>query len=149
MRIVLAALAVALIAGCGSSQPRLTRAEFTQRATAICSRYATYLQGLRGGLQAGNVAQEEAVVAQALPVVRAGHDELRTLRPPQELQDAYDRWLDVSDREVKAIEQLADALKQNDFNGAVSALKDLSGTNVAQQQADAGELGLTACDRSA
>ena len=99
--------------------------------------------------ETGNVAQEEAVVAQALPVVRAGHDELRTLRPPQELQDAYDRWLDVSDREVKAIEQLADALKQNDFNGAVSALKDLSGTNVAQQQADAGELGLTACDRSA
>jgi hypothetical protein len=148
MRITIALLAVALLAGCGSSQPRLTKAEFTQRASAICSRYSTYLQGLRAGVQAGNVAQEQALVAQALPVIRSGHDELRTLRPPQELQAAYDRWLDASDREVKAVEQLADALQSNDFDGALSAVKSLAGTNLAQLQADSAALGLTECESS-
>jgi hypothetical protein len=146
MRIVLAVLAVALLAGCGGSQPRLTRAEFTQRASAICSRYATYLQGLRAGMQAGNVAQEQAVVAQALPVIRSGHDELRTLRPPQELQAAYDRWLDASDRQVKAVEQLADALQKSDLAGAASAIESLGGTDFAQLQADSAALGLTRCE---
>ena len=148
MRIVLACLAVAALAGCGSSQPRLTRAEFTQRATAICSRYATYLQGLRSGLTTGDAAEAQAAVEQVVPIMRSGTDELRTLRPPQELQGPYDRWLDVTELELESFEQLQEAIQKSDLQGLVDAVKNVGGTDLQQQQADAAELGLTECASS-
>ncbi|HSS81169.1 MAG TPA: hypothetical protein VLK24_08240 [Gaiellaceae bacterium] len=148
MRISLAALAVVLLAGCGSSQPRLTKAEFTQRATAICSRYGTYLQGLRSNLTAGNAAQAQAAIAQVLPIVRSGIDELQTLRPPQELQDAYDRWLAATDLQLKTVERMQKAAQKNDLAGMVAAIKTLGGTDLQQLQVDSATLGLTGCASS-
>jgi hypothetical protein len=84
-------------------------------------------------------------VTQALPVVRAGNDELRTLRPPAGLQDAYNRWLDTSDRQVKGLQQLEDAAAKSDVSGVVAGLKTLAGTNVEQARLDTATLGLTSC----
>jgi hypothetical protein len=141
--------ATALVAGCGSSQPRLTRAEFTQRANAVCARYTALVQGVVGSASQSNLASVEAAVTQALPVVRAGNDELRTLRPPAELQDAYNRWLDTSDRQVKGLQQLEDAAAKSDVNGVVAGLKTLAGTNVEQARLDTETLGLTSCSTAA
>ena len=145
MRVVVAVVAVGLLAGCGSSEPRLTKAQFTERANAICSRYATYLSGLTSR----DVAQMQATIAKALPVLRAGNDELRTLRPPVELQDAYDRWLDASDLQLKTIERVQEDVQKNDVADAVAALKTLAGTNLQQLKADSSALGLTACYQAA
>lgn len=142
----LIAVALAFLAGgCGSDPPRLTQAEFTRQANAVCSRYATLVGGLTSGITPGNVAQAEASVTQALPVIRAGHDELRALRPPAGLQDAYDRLLDDSDRQLDAVEKLEDALQKNDLDGAISAVKTLASADVAQERADAAQVGLSRC----
>ena len=141
---MLVAVAV-LVAGCGGSQPRLTRAAFSQRANAVCARYTTLVRSVVSSAASTNLMSVQTAVTQALPVARAGNDELRGLRPPTELQDAWDRWLDASDRQLKGLEQLENAAEKSDVDGVVAALKTLAGTNVGQARLDAAALGLSEC----
>jgi hypothetical protein len=140
--------AAVVAAGCGSSQPRLTQAQFTQQANAVCTRYITLVRGVMSSAASPNLASVQASVAQALPVVRAGNDELRSLRPPAELQDAYDRWLDASDRQVDGLQQLEDAVARSDVHGAANALTTLVDANAEQTRLDFASLGLTECGKA-
>jgi hypothetical protein len=126
----------------------LTQAQFTQQANAVCTRYITLVRGVMSSATSTNLASVQASVTQALPVVRAGNDELRRLRPPEELQSAYDRWLDASDRQLDALQKLEDAVARSDVNGAVEAMKTLAEANTEQAQIDLAALGLTECGKT-
>jgi hypothetical protein len=126
----------------------LTQAQFTRQANAVCTRYITLVRGVMSSATSTNLASVQASVTQALPVVRAGNDELRRLRPPEELQSAYDRWLDASDRQLDALQKLEDAVARSDVNGAVEAMKTLAEANTEQAQIDLAALGLTECGKT-
>jgi hypothetical protein len=106
---------VALVAvpGCGGgdSGERLSKAEFIRRADAVCSKYEARLDALG---QPTNVSELQTFADKALPIAKDGREELGALKPPSDLQDTYDAWLEQGDEAIEIVERLRDAAADND-----------------------------------
>jgi hypothetical protein len=142
---VVAVLATTVVvAGCGGSD-RLTKSEFMSQADAVCAKYEQKIRSAMRGIPAGNEAQLAGAIERVLPVIRTGNDELRDLKPPENLQDRYDRWLQIGDDEVAAAQKLHDALRDGDRQGVQSAFADLQKADARQDRLAREELGLNGC----
>jgi hypothetical protein len=146
-RLAVALAALALVAGgCGGDGgKRLTKREFVRQASAVCARYEQRVQSALSGVRPGDQRRLAQSITKALPVIRKGNDELRELRPPTELQDRFDRWLRIADDEVETVEDLRDALRDNDGTAARKAFAELQEKSREQDRLSAQELGLTRC----
>ncbi|HLM37782.1 MAG TPA: hypothetical protein VK287_08385 [Gaiellaceae bacterium] len=143
---LLALSALPLVAGgCGSTDKRLTKAEFVERANAICARYEQRVQNRMAGIPAGNEKQLASSIEKVLPVIREGNDELRSLKPPESLQGHYDRWMRIADAEVAAASKLQNALRTSDRKTIQSAFAELQTRDVDQDRLARKELGLNGC----
>jgi hypothetical protein len=139
------ALAAALVAaGCGGKS-RLSRAEFVQRANAICVKYEQKVTRAMAGINPGDQSQLAGAIDKALPVIREGNDKLRALAPPKQLQNQYDRWLKIADDEVAAATQLRDALKSKDAREMQRAFQKLQASDAGQDRIARADLGLSRC----
>jgi hypothetical protein len=145
-RIVLLAVAALFVAGCGSS--RLSRSEFVQRANAVCTKYEQKVTRAMAGINPGDQTQLAGAIDKALPVIREGNDELRALKPPEDLQQRFDRWLGIADDEVAAATQLRDGLKKDDAKAVQRAFQKLRVSDAAQDTVARKGLGLTRCASS-
>jgi hypothetical protein len=141
----LAVAAVALVAGCGSKDGRLSKSEFVKQANAICAKYEQRVQKRMAGIPAGNEAQLASSIEKVLPVIREGNDELRSLKPPDGLQGHYDRWMKIADAEVAAASKLQNALRKGDRQAIQSAFAELQTKDVDQDRLARQELGLNGC----
>jgi hypothetical protein len=146
-----AAAGVLLVAGlalvataCGGSD-RLTKSEFMSQADAVCAKYEQKIRSAMRGIPAGNEAQLAGAIERVLPVIRTGNGELRDLKPPENLQDRYDRWMQIGDDEVTAAQKLHDALRDGDRQGVQSAFADLQKADARQDQLAREQLGLNGC----
>jgi hypothetical protein len=138
--------ALALVAGgCRSKDERLTKAEFVKRANAICARYEQRVQRRMAGIPPGDEAQLARSIEKVLPVIREGNDELRSLKPPADLQGHYDRWMGIADGEVAAASKLQDALHDGDRQAIQAAFAELQTKDVDQDRLARQELGLNGC----
>jgi sugar-specific transcriptional regulator TrmB len=146
-RIALLAVGALLAAGCGGSS-RLSRSEFVQRANAVCTKYEQKVTRAMAGINPGDQTQLAGAIDKALPVIREGNDELRALKPPEDLQQRFDRWLRIADDEVAAATQLRDGLKKDDTKAVRSAFQKLRVSDAAQDTVARKELGLTRCASS-
>jgi hypothetical protein len=100
------------IAGCGGGGgDRLSRAEFISQADAVCEEYEAKLDAL-GTPQ--NAEQLADFADKALPIAQDGREELGELRPPEELQETYDDWLEQGDRAIEIVEDLREAAEDGD-----------------------------------
>jgi hypothetical protein len=144
----LSALTVAALAlvsaGCGDGT-RLTRAEFVKQANAICARYEQRVGRLMSKVTAGDEQQLARSIGQVLPVIRRGNDELRALRPPADLQDPFDRWLEIADDEAGTAQELRVGLRSNDQTAVRHALAKLQREDGEQDEVARGRLGLAGC----
>lgn len=137
---------VALVAGgCGSKSGRLSKSEFVEQANAICAKYEQRVQKRMAGIPAGDEAQLASSIEKVLPVIREGNDELRALKPPESLQDHYDRWMKIADAEVAAASKLQNALRKGDRRAIQSAFAELQTKDVGQDRLARQELGLNGC----
>jgi hypothetical protein len=144
-RVLLVAVALALVvAGCGSGK-RLTKGEFIRQANAVCAKYERRVRALMAGIAAGNEMQLARSITRVLPVIREGNGELRSLRPPSNLQDRFDRWMTIADEEVDAAEKLRDALNSRDRPAIQTAFKRLQAKDIDQDRLARQELGLMRC----
>jgi hypothetical protein len=141
--LLVAGLAV-VAAACGGSD-RLSKSEFISQADSICAKYEQKIRSAMQGIPAGNEAQLADAIERVLPVIRTGNDELRDLKPPENLQDRYDRWMQIGDDEVTAARKLHDALREGDRQGVQSAFADLQKADAQQDRLAREELGLTGC----
>jgi hypothetical protein len=142
------ALAGALLsAGCGG-ESRLSRSQFVARANGICVEYEHKVTRAMAGIQPGDQSQLARAIGRALPVIRAGNDELRGLRPPRELERRFDRWLKIGEDEVAAATQLRDALKKNDPRAMQRAFRKLRTSDADQDEVARKGLGLARCASS-
>ena len=145
-RVALVAAAVVLAAaacGDGDGEDRLSREEWVRAADAICTDYDGRLEQLPDP----NTLDELADVAErAHPIARAGVRRLRALRPPAELANDVDEWLDRNDANVRTIERLGDAARAGDET-RVQEIASAGADNEAAADALARELGLRACAR--
>jgi hypothetical protein len=142
MRSILAgAVVVVLAAGCGGSGKRLSRAEFSKQADAICSKYNAKIRALG---QPGSIRALPRYVDRALPIARKGTDELRALKPPKDEEKTANEWLDQNDSAVGALERLRDAARRADRTGIQAALSEAAAANRAANRF-ARQLGLRVC----
>ena len=142
---LVAALAL-LAAGCGGGgSDRLSKSEFITRADAICAKYEQRVRSAMKGIPAGSATQLAGAIERVLPVIHTGNDELRALVPPENLQDRFDHWMQISDGEVDAAKKLHDALRRNDQPAVQAAFTQLQQKDAAQDRLARAELGLKGC----
>jgi hypothetical protein len=132
------------VSACGGSD-RLTKSEFSSQADAICAKYEQKIRSAMQGVPAGDEAQLAGAIERVLPMIRTGNDELRELKPPENLQKRYDRWLQIGGDEVTAAQKLHDALRAGDRQGVQSAFTDLQKADARQDRLAREELGLDGC----
>jgi hypothetical protein len=140
-RVALTVAVVGLVAGCGGSSGRLSKAEYAKRADAICTKYNAKLKALA---RPTGISGLPAYVDKALPLARKGDDELRALEPPKDEERTAKEWLDQNDSVVGSMERLRDAAKKGDRAGIQTALNEASSANRTANGL-ARRLGLTVC----
>lgn len=101
---VAALAATVMLAGCGEDAEPVTAAELVSRGDAICSegrqRFAE--------VQSEAPPNATAAAAQTAELVRIATDELnelREIRPPDELREPYDRYLEARGRALELLEE--------------------------------------------
>lgn len=143
--LALGALALAGCGGGGGGGERLSKAEFVAQADAICRTYEAQLDALG---QPTNVAELRSFAEKALPIAKDGRDKLDDLRPPEELADAYDAWLEQGDEAIEIVERLRDAAGEGDQAEIGRIAVDAQRTD-AEANRLAGELGFEQCGGNA
>jgi hypothetical protein len=101
-------------AGCGSGDDggeRLSKTAFIRQADAACTKYEARLDALG---QPTNVTELRAFADKALPIAKDGREELGKLKPPAELEDTYDAWLEQGDEAIDIVERLREAAADGD-----------------------------------
>jgi hypothetical protein len=104
-----AVLAVALVAGCSGGGPRLTRANFQEKADKECKSLQKASDAFARAQAPGAKGEDVA------KYLHAGANELRDLvthveelRPPESMQADLDKLLDLLDRYAGGLDTLAD-----------------------------------------
>jgi hypothetical protein len=126
MRLALAvglAAALAAVTGCGGGGggDRLSKEDFQQRANAVCQKYDTKIQAL------GSPSSPEDIpkfLEKGLPLIQQGVAELRSLKPPEELEQDYDAMLDETEKAIPAARKLGDAAEKQDAAAVQEALAE-------------------------
>jgi hypothetical protein len=110
-RLPLIALLALAAVGCGGSGDRLSQQEFAQEANSICREFEQKVDALG---EPENLDDLEGFSDRAAEIFRDGSDELRALEPPEELEDDYDRLVDIIDDALEDFERLGEAAKGGD-----------------------------------
>jgi hypothetical protein len=133
-------LGLALCGGCGGDDDQLSRAEYAEKADAICRKY-------QERSEISIISTPEAFVAAADKTLEAFDDamrEFRALDPPDRDADLVARWLAQLDVLRSDVVKMRDRAKENDLTGLreLSAL-GLEHNRVANQLAE--QLGMRVC----
>lgn len=138
--------AMLAITGCGGGgNDRLSRPEFVSRADAICAEYEGKLNAL-GTPQ--NPEQLADFADKALPIARDGREELGELRPPEDLEETYDAWLEQGDRAIEIVEDLRDAAEDGDVSEIQRIAQEAQTADVKANRL-AAQLGFERCGETA
>lgn len=138
-------LALAACSGGDGGDERLSKAEFVAEADAICRSYEARLEQLG---QPTNQAELRTFADQALPIAKEGRADLGELRPPDELEETYDAWLEQGDEAIAIVERLRDAAGEADQAEIARIAVDAQRTD-AEANRLAGELGFEECGGTA
>lgn len=142
----LAVVALALAAaGCGGGGggggDRLTKEEYGSQANTICADFKHDIDALpnpQGFDQAVDYAQK------AKPIFDEHLGQLKDLKPPEDLQDVRDRWIETGDQARKRLDELEAAAKDKD----TKKLQEISKKADAEDKVSdvlARQLGATTC----
>lgn len=139
--VVLGALVLPL-AGCGDA-PRLSQAEFTNRANAICLAAEQDL----GGLPTPHSLRQVGTVGDRIvPLLAHRSKQLERLRPPEKLDKQWKAYVRLDQERVDLDADLRDAAKRNAAVLAIRARDE--GRQVAARRARVARLlGLRSCAR--
>ena len=132
--------AVLVGAGCGGGD-RLSKAEFQQRANAICAKYQKRIDALG---QPQSIDEVSKWVDKVIPLVEAEIDEMDDLKPPEEDQETFDQMIAKAEETRDAGEELGNAAEKND-QAAVQAALEKGQKSGDEADRLAGELELDDC----
>jgi len=139
------ALALALVlvlAGCGGDEDeRLSRAEFVDRATAICERAEQRIGELG---EPGSVEELAGYAREARAITEESVGELRELDPPEALEPGFDRYLERAGEVIELLGELEGAAEDGDSEEALRIAGQI-GTS-ADAQGAARAAGIPACE---
>jgi hypothetical protein len=137
---MIAVLAVLLTAGCGGSS-RLSKSDFDAKANAICAKYDAQIKAIEAPKGIGDVPH---YVDQVKPLIENGVDEIDGLRPPENLQDTFDRWVSTQREALDQADQLRSAAAKSNLLVVNRVIKELGERNKRGNEL-AGKLGAQTC----
>jgi hypothetical protein len=142
-RVAAASVAVLALAGCGGGNggDQLTAEDFRQQADAICADFEGRLDEL-GTPQ--SLEDVEQYVDDAIPILEEGTAELDDLQPPDELEEDWNRAMEINREQLENVRALQQAVEDGDQAQIAELLQQ---ADEARQESDqlATELGLEQC----
>ena len=135
-----------LAAGCGGDESDDGDADaFRAEANAVCANYGPKIAAVPPPLE--DPEEWAAIAADKGDLLEAAVNELRTLEPPEGLDERYDEWLDLKGRSLTATRDLQVAGAAHDEELIGEALATIE---EAEGEADplAEDLGLSDCAAS-
>jgi hypothetical protein len=136
-----------VLGGCGGggSGKRLSKAEFSARANAICSMFAKKAaERVAAAGDPSSLKDAADITAGLLPLYAREIASLKVLVPPGDEQEAFEQAIDLSEDIRGVDEKIVAAVKKNDLAGAMK----LAHENVATSRKQSllyTELDLTKC----
>jgi hypothetical protein len=109
VRLVTSLLAASLAvgAGCGGGDDRLSRDEFIEQADANCAKAEKDL--LAVGDLPQNAEDIDEYAERIRPIVENAWNEQKALKPPEDLQDEYDEWIATGEDALDFIDEVREA----------------------------------------
>jgi hypothetical protein len=136
--------AAALLSSCGGGDSA-TPDQFRADADKVCRDLKHNLDRIQLRLpQTADQAEEQA--SAIVDVSQQALDNLRKIDSPEELGDAYDRYLNARERAIGFAEDSRDAAADNDADGYVRGKRRLA-AGQPERRREALKLGLSACSR--
>jgi hypothetical protein len=132
-------VSVVVLAACGGSGGgRLSADEYREQADAICAKANDDLRNVE---QPQSVDALDDFVDEAKPIVEDAVGELDDLDPPEDLEDAHDRWIGQNKRLLEALDELKNS-EQGDIEDKANEFGELNQEANRTARAD---LGLDEC----
>jgi hypothetical protein len=116
-----------------------------RQATAICTPVQRQLEALP---QPQSLPELETYAQEAKELTEDGVEQLQELRPPEELEEPYERYLGRAERVVELLDELEDAAADDDAAEAQRLLRDIGEAAETGELADAAGIG-DACEQDA
>jgi hypothetical protein len=141
-----AAAILSLGGGCDGGEDRVSAAELVQKADAICGEE----RGRFERIQANPPPNASVAADQTQELIRVTEDAnsgLRDLKPPEELQAAYDRYLEARESVVDQMRRGKDAAENQD-SADYGAAQAAVAREAPQRRKLAQALGLRVCSSS-
>lgn len=138
MRVALAIL-VLVLAGCGGGN---SRAQFVESATKVCAGVNQRVKALG---TPDSFTATQLYARQAGDAVGDGIDDLEALTPPEELEDAFSRYLGTLARRRAVLSQMVEAADANSMKRIQQVGSDLDVVN-AKARTDARRSGIADCE---
>jgi hypothetical protein len=146
-RLAVLIAAGAALAGCdGGGEDRVSAAELVQKADQICGEERSSFTRI----QADPPPNASVAADQTDALIKSTEEAssaLRDLKPPEELQSAYDRYLEARDRALEQMKRGREAAQDRD-SAAYGAAQAAVAREAPQRQKLAQALGLRACSSS-
>jgi hypothetical protein len=146
--LVLISVAGVIAAGCGGGgSERVSASELVQKADAICAQERSSFTRIQAHAPPNaSVAADQT--DELIKVTEDANTKLRDLKPPEELQAAYDRYLDARDRTIDQMKRGKDAAENQD-SAIYGAAQAAVARDAPQRRKLARSLGLRVCSASA
>jgi hypothetical protein len=129
-----------VVAACGGGS-RLSKSAFDAKANAICKKYRAKVATVPTPKSINDVP---AYVVEVKPSIERALDEVANLKPPQNLQSTYDRWVSTERAALKDVDRLRRAAERNDLAGVNRTIKALDDKNTHSNKL-AAQLGADVC----
>ena len=126
-------LLCAIAAGCGEDAEQLNATELVSRGDRICARAQQRFTEIQNE-PASNSLEVTEQTEELLDVATDEVNELRNLRPPDELREAYDSYLQAASRVVELLEQGRDAAEDRDGKAFLEAREEANAEQAERAQ---------------
>jgi hypothetical protein len=138
---IFAAAVVLGACGGGNGGEELTAEEFRQQADAICVEFEGRLDELG---EPESLDDLRSFASEAVPIVEEGNARLHDLDPPEELQEDWDRAMELNDEQLETVRDLRAAAEDGD-TARIQELVQAGNETSAESDRLADELGLEEC----
>lgn len=136
-------LVLALASGCGSGEKRLSKAEFAQRADAVCRRTNRLTQPAATPTTMPGLAR---LAERSVPPLDRALRDLRALRPPEDEEATVRAWLRQLGLLRAGAVRIRDRAQANDAKGVQTAAVAAQRVNDRFHEL-ASRLGMKVCSR--
>jgi len=134
-------------AGCGEDAEQLTAAELVSRGDRICADAQRHFDQIQDQ-SASNSVEVAEQTAELLDVATDEVNDLRNLRPPDELREPYDSYLQTAGRIVDLLERGRDAAEARDEEAFLEA-REKANVEQAERAQAAQAVGFEVCAQPA